>query len=160
MKVHVGPWHKVREAQVEVMATEWVLSVVLDQSVHTGEVQVLRQKEYGVAPIWGWADPAVLYSPTAPIHITIQKCQNYTWNMVPCVKQLYVRKSGQKYSSWTDCFPFESGFYWPRLLDIPEGQCAVIKESVAFSHQKSSIFAPRLCTEFLQQSLSALSALS
>lgn len=51
MNVHVGPWHKVSEAQVEVMATEWVVSVVLDQSVHAGEVQVLREKEYGVAPL-------------------------------------------------------------------------------------------------------------
>lgn len=45
------------------------------------------------------------------------------------------------------------------LLDVPEGQCAVSKESVAFSHQKSSIFAPRLSTVFLQQSLSGLPAL-
>lgn len=51
MKVHVGTRHKVSEAQIEVMATEWVLSVVLDQRIHTGEMQVLRQKECGVASV-------------------------------------------------------------------------------------------------------------
>lgn len=51
-------------------------------------------------------------------------------------------------------------FFFLSLLDIPERQRAVINVGVAFSHQKSSVFTPRLRTEFLQQSLGGLSALS
>lgn len=35
-------WHGVREAQVEVLAAQRVFSVVLDQGVQTGKVQVRR----------------------------------------------------------------------------------------------------------------------
>lgn len=51
-------------------------------------------------------------------------------------------------------------FFLVSILDLPERQCTVINKGVTFSHQKSPISAPSVSTEFLQQSLSTLSAFS
>lgn len=47
----VGLWYSVSEAQFKVLAAQWIFSVVLDQGVHAGKVQVWRQEEVRVSPL-------------------------------------------------------------------------------------------------------------
>lgn len=68
LQVRVGLRHGAGEAQLEVLAAQRVLPVVLDQRVHAGEVQVWRQVEVRVRPLRTRADAAVLDSPAAPEH--------------------------------------------------------------------------------------------
>ena len=61
-----GLRHGVGEAQLEVLAAQRVLPVVIDQGVHAGEVQVGRQVEVGEPPLGAGADTTVLDSGSAP----------------------------------------------------------------------------------------------
>lgn len=64
--MRVGLRYSVSEAQVKVLAAQWVFFVVLDQGEHAWKVQVRRQVEESVPSLWTRANATVLDSPTAP----------------------------------------------------------------------------------------------
>lgn len=51
LQVGAGLRHSLSEAQLEVLAAQRVVSVVLDQREHAGEVQVGRQEEVRARPL-------------------------------------------------------------------------------------------------------------
>lgn len=62
----VGWRHSISETQLEVLAAQRVLSVVLDQGNQAGKVQVGRQEIVRVALLCAHANAAVLDTPTTP----------------------------------------------------------------------------------------------
>ena len=62
----VWPRHSVSEAQFEVLAAQRVVSVVRDQGVHAGKVQLWRQVVVSVRAVETRANTTVLDSSTAP----------------------------------------------------------------------------------------------
>lgn len=51
LQVDVGLWDADREPQLEVLTAQWVFSVVTDQRVDVGEVQVWSQVEVRTPPV-------------------------------------------------------------------------------------------------------------
>lgn len=62
----VGPGNCIGEAQVEVLASEWTLFVVLNECIDTGKVQVVREVVVCVTILRARANPTVLHSSTSP----------------------------------------------------------------------------------------------
>lgn len=58
--------YSISEAQLEILAAQRVLLVVLDQGIQAGEVQVSRQKIVSASLLRADANPTVLDPPTAP----------------------------------------------------------------------------------------------
>lgn len=58
--------YDVGEAQLEVLASQWVLSVVLDQRLQVGEVEVGREIEVRHPALRTSANQTVLDPPAAP----------------------------------------------------------------------------------------------
>lgn len=64
--VRLDQRYDVSKAQLEVLASQWVLTVVLDQRRQAGKVEVGREKEVGSLALRTFPNQTVLDPPTAP----------------------------------------------------------------------------------------------
>lgn len=66
VEMRAGLRHSVGETQLEILAAQRVLPVVLDEGNQAGKVQVGCQKVVGASPLVAHANATVLDTPVAP----------------------------------------------------------------------------------------------
>lgn len=62
--------HKFGEAQVEILTAEQVFPVILDERIHTGEMQVFCEEIDSVTSFYAGTDSTMLNSSAAPAKTT------------------------------------------------------------------------------------------
>lgn len=135
VEVWAGLRHSVGETQLEVVAAQRVLSVVLDQGNQAGKVQVGRQEIVGASLLGADANATVLHPPAAPR-----------------------RREGGGESRWRRQLLKYSQCRTPSTL--PEGQGVAEGASVARSDQEGAVLSPRLGAVLVDQPLGHLPSLS
>lgn len=81
VEMWIGLWHSISETQLEIMAAQRVLSVVLDQGTQAGKVQVSRQKIVRASLLCADANTTVLDPPAAPKTQERERTRSHSHNV-------------------------------------------------------------------------------
>lgn len=149
----VGFRHSVREAQFKVLAAKRVFSVVLNQGVHAGKVQVWRQEVESVCPLWTWANATVLDPPTAPeIRAEVYaSCVKGKYSCLKYITQFVWFKSNKNLDMGTRRRGWS---LWHKYHWLGPGRCHLFPRSLHSNH--GSVARPSACPPSCNRETTAL----